>query len=85
MFAYLPELRPLWYFSRDIYQLLDDSKTLKVARWRYTLLKQDPKYQGVRALVEALDLLAEPKLTRVMAFVETPSGSGSGRTTMWSG
>jgi hypothetical protein len=72
MFGYLPELRPLWYFSRDIYRLLDDSKTLKVARWRYTLLKQDPKYQGVRELVEALDLLAEPKLTRMMAFVQTP-------------
>lgn len=71
MFRYLPELRPLWYFSRDLYRLLDDSKSLKVARWRYTLLKQDPKYQGVRELVEALDLLAEPKLTRVMAFVRT--------------
>lgn len=71
MFRYLPELRPLWYFSQDIYRLLDDSKTLQVARWRYTLLQKDPDYQGVRELVEALDLLAEPKLTRVMAFVKT--------------
>lgn len=71
MFQYLPELRPLWYFSQDIYGLLDDSKTLKVARWRYTLLKKDPKYQGVREVVAALDLLAEPKLTRMMAFVQT--------------
>ena len=71
MFQYLPELRPLWNFSQDIYRLLDDSKTLKVARWRYTLLKNDPHYQDVRELVEALDLLAEPKLTRVMAFVKT--------------
>jgi Transposase len=72
MFQYLPELRPLWYFSQDIYRLLDDSKTLRVARWRFTLLKKDPKYQEVRELVEALDLLAEPKLTRMMAFVVTP-------------
>lgn len=36
------------------------------------VLKQDPKYQGVRELVEALDLLAEPKLTRMMAFVQAP-------------
>lgn len=71
MFQYLPELRPLWHFSRDIYRLLDDSKSLQVARWRYTLLKKDPRYQGVCELVEALDLLAEPKLTRVMAFVRT--------------
>src|SRR5262249_40301153 len=34
LFQYLPELRPLWYFSQDLYHLLDDSKTLRVARWR---------------------------------------------------
>ena len=77
MFHYLPELRPLWSFSQDIYRLLDDSKTLRVARWRYTLLKHDPKYQQVRELVEALDLLAEPKLTKVMAFVQQPSGQAA--------
>jgi hypothetical protein len=74
MFQYLPELRPLWYFSQDIYRLLDDSKTLRVARWRYTLLRQDPKYQAVRELVEALDLLAGPKLAKGMAFVGQPAG-----------
>jgi Transposase len=75
MFDYLPELRPVWYFCQDIYHLLDDSKTLKVARWRYTLLRQDPKYQEVRELVEALGLLAEPKLTKVMGFVQQPAES----------
>jgi len=74
MFQYLPELRPLWYFSQDLYRLLDDSKTLRVARWRYTLLRQDPKYQAVRELVEALDLLAGPKLAKGMAFVGQPAG-----------
>jgi Transposase len=73
MFGYLPELRSLWYFSQDIYRLLDDSTTLRVARWRYTLLKKEAKYQGVRELVEALDLLTEPKLTRAMAFVQRPA------------
>jgi Transposase len=73
MFQYLPELRPLWYFSQDIYRLLDDSKTLRVARWRYTLLRHDPGYQGVRELVEALDLLAGPKLAKGMAFVGQPA------------
>jgi hypothetical protein len=73
MVQYLPELRPLWYFSRDLYRLLDDSKSLQVARWRYTLLCQDSKYQGVRELVEALDLLAEPKLAKAMAFVQQPA------------
>ena len=73
MFHYLPELRPLWYFGRDLYRLLDDSKSLRVARWRYTLLCQDATYQGVRELVEALDLLAGPKLAKARAFVQQPA------------
>jgi Transposase len=72
LFAYLPELRPLWSFTQDIYRLLDNSKTLRVTRWRYTWLRYDPKYKGVRELVEALAVLAEPKLTKAMAFVEQP-------------
>ena len=75
LFAYLPELRPLWSFSQDIYRLLDDSKTLRVARWRHTWLSYDPKYQQVRELVAALDVLAEPKLTKAMVFVGQPAGS----------
>jgi hypothetical protein len=75
LFAYLPQLRPLWSFSQDVYRLLDDSRTLRVARWRHTWLRYDPKYQEVRELVEALDLLAEPKLTKAMAFVQQPTGS----------
>jgi hypothetical protein len=74
MFQYLPELRPLWYFSQDLYRLVDDSKTLRVARWRYTLLRHDPKYAGVRELVEALDLLGGAKLAKGMAFVGQPAG-----------
>jgi Transposase len=73
MFQYLPELRPLWYFSQELYRLLDDSKSLRVARWRYSLLRHDPKYHGVRELVEALDLLAGPKLAKAMAFVQQPA------------
>jgi len=75
VFAYLPALRPLRSFSQDLYRLLDESPTLRVARWRYTWLRYDPKYEGVRELVEALDLLAEPKLTKAMAFLGQPAGS----------
>jgi len=75
MLAYLPELRLLRSFSQDIYRLLDNSKTLRVARWRYTWLRYDPKYQEVRELVEALEVLGEPKLTKAMAFVQQPVGS----------
>src|SRR5439155_22348235 len=69
LLAYLPQLRTLWSFSQEIYRLLDDSKTLRVARWRHTWLRYDPKYQQVRELEAALDLLAEPKLAKAMAFV----------------
>jgi Transposase len=74
LLAYLPELRTLWSFSQDLYRLLDDTRTLRVARWRYSWLRYDPKYQEVRELVEALELLAEPKLTKAMAFVQQPPG-----------
>lgn len=74
MFAYLPELRTPWYFSQDIYRLLDDSTTLRVARWRYTRLRHDPEYQGVQELVKALHVLAEPKLTKTMSWMEQMSG-----------
>jgi hypothetical protein len=74
MLAYLPELRPLRSFSQDLYRLLDNSQTLRVARWRYTWLRYDPQYQQVRELVEALELLAEPKLAKALAFVGQPVG-----------
>lgn len=74
MYQYLPPLRPLRRFAQDIYRLLDDSRTLRVARWRYTLLRHDAEYQGVRELVGALNLLAGPKLAKGMAFVGRPQG-----------
>jgi hypothetical protein len=75
MLTYLPDLRPLCAFSQGLYRLLDDSPTVRVARWRYTWLRYDPSYQGVRELVAALDLLEEPKFTRAMAFLGQPAGS----------
>jgi hypothetical protein len=72
LLAYLPEARLLWKFSQDLYRLLEDSRTLRVARWRWTWLRYDPKYQEVQEVVEALELLAEPKLTKAMAFVHQP-------------
>ena len=75
MFGYLPELRPLWSFSQDIYRLLNDSKTLRVARWRHTWLRYDPRYKGVAELMSALDVLAGTKLTKAMAFLGQAVGS----------
>ena len=72
MLTYLPELRLLRSFSQDLYRLLDNSPSLRVARWRWTWLRYDPAYQQVRELVEGLELLAGPKLTRMMAFLGQP-------------
>jgi hypothetical protein len=69
LFGYLPELRPLWSFSQDVYRLLEDSQTLRVARWRHTWLRYDPKYKGVAELMSALDVLAGTKLSKAMAFL----------------
>jgi hypothetical protein len=75
MLGYLPELRPLWSFSQELYQLLEEATSLRVARWRDTRLRHDPRYQGVRELVEALDLLAGPKLTKAMTWLGQPAGA----------
>jgi hypothetical protein len=74
MLVYVPDLRPLRSFSQAVYRLLDDSQTLRVARWRFTWLRYDPAYKDVRELVDALDVLAEPKLTKAMAFLGQPVG-----------
>jgi hypothetical protein len=44
-------------FSQDIYRLLDDSATMRVAWWRHTWLRYDPSYQDERESVAALELL----------------------------
>jgi hypothetical protein len=73
LLAYLPELRLLRSFCQNIYRLLEDSRTLRVARWRWTWLRYDAKYQEVDELVEAMELLADPKLSKAMAFVQQPT------------
>jgi Transposase len=73
LLAYLPELRLLRSFCQNIYRLLEDSRTLQVARWRWTWLRYDAQYQQVSELVEAMELLADPKLSKALAFVQQPT------------
>ena len=73
MLSYVPELRVLRAFSQDVYRLLDKSQSLRAARWRWTWLRYDLAYQQVRELVEGLELLAGPKLTKMMAFLGQPA------------
>jgi transposase len=74
MFAYLPELRTLWYFCRDVYVLFSTEQVIRLARRRRTLLLKDADYQEVPELVKAMGLLKAEKFDKMVAFLECPMG-----------
>jgi hypothetical protein len=74
MFEYLPELRPLWYFSQDVYRLFSPEQVARLARRRRALLLRRPDYQEVPELVEAMGLLQADKFDKMIAFLQRPAG-----------
>lgn len=74
MFAYLPELKTLWQFCQQTYQLWNAEQSRTVARWRWTRLKNNAEYQQVPELQEVLDWLTEDKFTKTQAFLDQPLG-----------
>ena len=72
MFAYLPDLKPLWRFTQEAYRLWDTKQSRKVARWRWSRLKNNEEYQQVPELQEVLDWLSEEKFTKTQAFLKQP-------------
>jgi hypothetical protein len=76
MFQYLPDLRRLWYFCSEIYQLFSTEQVVRLARRRRTLLLKKASYQEVPELVEALGLLKQDKFDKMVAFLECPGPSG---------
>jgi hypothetical protein len=74
MFQYLPELRTLWYFCRDVYALFSAEQVLRLARRRRTLLLKKASYQEVPELVKAMGLLKGEKFDKLVAFLECPAG-----------
>ena len=75
MFRYLPELRPLWYFCRDVYQLFSMEQVIRLARRRRTLLLKKASYQEVPELVKAMGLLESEKFDKMVAFLECSEGA----------
>lgn len=75
MFAYLPELRPLWYFCRDVYQLFSTEQVIRLARRRRTLLLKKQSYQEVPELVKAMGLLEGDKFDKMVVFLEGSQGA----------
>jgi hypothetical protein len=74
MFEYLPELRTLWSFCAEVYQLFSDDQVVRLARRRRTLLLKRPEYQEVPELVSALGLLKKEKFDKMVTFLESPKG-----------
>jgi hypothetical protein len=68
MFAYLPELKTLWKFSQEIYKVWKTEQSRKVARWRWTRLKNTSGYQEVAELKEVLEWLDQEKFDKTQAF-----------------
>jgi hypothetical protein len=74
MFGYLPELKVLWEFSQEVYKAWATEQALKVARWRWTRLKNDPEYRAVPELAQALEGLGKGKLQKTLTFLGRPVG-----------
>jgi Transposase len=76
MFRYLPELRPLWYFCREVYRLFSTEQVIRLARRRRTLLLKRADYQEVPELAKAMGLLEGNKFDKMVAFLECPGPAG---------
>jgi hypothetical protein len=72
MFGYLPELRVLWRFSQEVYKVWQTEQGRRVARWRFSRLKNNEAYRGVPELEGVLDWLDGEKLDKTHAFTGQP-------------
>jgi hypothetical protein len=78
MFSYLPELRPLWHFCGEVYQVFSTEQVIRLARRRRTLLLKKASYQEVPELVKAMSLLEGAKFDKMVAFLECSEGARVG-------
>lgn len=74
MFGYLPELRTLWEFCQELYKVWDGEQSRKVARWRWTRLKNNEEYMAVPELKAAVEGLDGQKWDKTQAFLGQPEG-----------
>lgn len=72
LFGYLPELKVLWRFSQEVYKVWQTEQSRKVARWRWSRLKNDEAYRGVAELKEVLEWLDGEKMDKTQAFCVQP-------------
>jgi hypothetical protein len=74
LFGYLPGLRVLWQFAQEVYKAWGSQQSLKGARWRWARLRNNPEYQAVPELAQALEGLGKGKLQKTLAFLGQPAG-----------
>jgi hypothetical protein len=69
MFQYLPQLRTLWYFAREVYGLFEKQARVQTLWKRRAALLGNEKYRGVAELAEAMGMLDAEKYNKAVAFV----------------
>jgi hypothetical protein len=69
MFAYLPELRTLWYFACEERGLFEKEARVQTLWQRRQALLGNQQYQAVAELVEAMELVEARKFQKAVAFV----------------
>jgi Transposase len=74
MFGYEAELKTLWEFSQEIYKVWQTEQSRKVARWRWSRLKNNKAYEEIPELAEVLEWLDGQKMDKTQAFCGQPEG-----------
>jgi len=69
MFAYLPELRALWQFAREVRALFAKEGRVQTLWQRRAALLRQGRYKAVPELVAAMELLEAGKFKKMVAFV----------------
>jgi hypothetical protein len=69
MFDYLPELRTLCHFARDVRWLFEKEARVQTLWQRRAKLLRNEEYKAVPELVKAMEMLEEGKFKKAVAFV----------------
>jgi hypothetical protein len=68
MFAYLPELRTLWYFACEVRWLFEKGARVQTPYKRRAALLRKEEYKAVPELAKAVEMLQEEKFRKAVAF-----------------
>jgi Transposase len=72
---YLPDLRRLWYFCRDVYRIFNTEQVIRLARRERAGVLRNASYQEVPELVKAQRLLDGEKFEKMVAYLKSEPGT----------